>query len=150
MLSNSITGQVIHVPDGCEDLLAQLVNTLPPGWEEECLLDPVQEFLLVRHPLERMVACYFNAIARRETLADIKEWYFGNKPAPAYHLCPTPAYTIRYEHHRVDIATCLAIVLPPYSPPEKREELHICIQTRTDVRKYYDTDYRLGDYDEEV
>ena len=143
MLSHN--GTVIHTPDGCYSEVLQKALE-PLGWSSEMPLEIGDQYLLIAHPITRIMNLYAKAERLGETNLPIKGWFFTNPPTPCSHFCSEPLGSIRIEHYRIDLATMLGLETPDISlPPQKNIE--VCLATRTQARRYYAKDYLLGEYD---
>lgn len=148
MLSNPSKQITIYCPMYCGR--AQLLQELQDyGWQSVSEIPLITTFyLLTRHPVERMLEAYLRDLRIRATDKELRPWIFSNTIPPMVPCGVIYKDIIRLEEYRLDVANHLGIALPDREPtPLLQESVPVCSAGKTEIRRKYANDYKLGNYE---
>lgn len=132
----------IHLPTraGSSSLIKALT---PQGWEVERNTTRENNYLLIRHPLKRLISHYKVAHPK----VKLKIWATSFPPPPQWKWCPKPVQTLRLEWIAKDLQEELGITAAVPHCNSSPGNPEACATTRAFVRDYYKVDYSMGEYD---
>lgn len=119
-------------PKGCH------AETIEGLTSEPCSV--VHSLLLIRHPVPRLKTIYHSS----RIPTSFKNWIRSVYIAPCARSLANPDETIRYEWFTQDL---LSIGIAATIAERPAPSIDICLQTRAYIRKQFQDDYTLGDYD---